>query len=69
MYQIMSAAYSPVYHTGPHGIGMTVDLRGTLVLIFLASINNRKKKRSLFFPPTLTLHTDVWAAIVVDGSL
>ncbi len=51
MSQIMSAAYSPVYHTGPHGIGMTVDLWGSLVLIFIASIKSRKGKEACFSHP------------------
>ena len=51
MSQIISTTYSPAYYTGPRGIGMTVDLWGSLVLIFIASIKSRKGKEACFSHP------------------
>ena len=51
MSQIILTTYSPAYYTGPRGIGMTVDLWGSLVLIFLASIKSRKGKEVWFSHP------------------
>ena len=48
MSQIISTTYSPAYYTGPRGIGMTVDLWGSLILIFIASIKSRKGKEVCF---------------------
>ena len=48
MSQIISTTHSPAYYTGPRGIGMTVDLLGSLVLIFIASIKSRKGKEVCF---------------------
>ena len=51
MSQIISTTHSPAYYTGPRGIGMTVDLWGSLVLIFIASIKSRKGKEVCFSHP------------------
>ena len=48
MSQIISTTHSPAYYTGPRDIGMTVDLWGSLVLIFIASIKSRKGKEVCF---------------------